>query len=677
MSRIKSKEKGAILDRQEENAPSDEASSAISILPQKSLENQGNEDVMSENVMENTDVAILEEDDSGSVGGTGYDGGTEQEEYIEYDYDQIPEEEPPENLQQVTATTVAQAISTKTYKDNVRSIILSIVDEYIKNNGPFTVHDLLTNGAAISDDCLTEIQKELSTQNEKRKNSREKAYVIPTYLPPSAVIRFIMSTGAVRALKMGMGGCHYRIIVKHYNPDGSFSGIWELIPELNKQNDYGNLNSLVNELIGPDAPVSTINQTVNAIRSEMTNESKNKGYIVEPGWDPDLVPFYNGVFNGRERTFMEYTDPAYEATYGQYIWMNKMDTSFKWNAVPLADFDPIAFIRSLFDDSPEGEASFKIVLIFGQFMLRRYPGLEGYLMNFINKSGTADGKNGKTSLADMMLGIIEHGTVSSYNFRKDRKIFFQNGKKVERLAIDKWGKDFELASNIMCAFILASDETSGKKPVEETGFLKNNSRHQVISLRPMFHPSFTYIFNGTLLHLQNEETMLGTKDGASFTHRIDLAFEKDFSKEKGDPRIKTYYTVCEETWEYLAYYLMTQVEWYEDYSKELLKLVEHNTTDVMEANIPAFTFFNEVMDGLRECAVVPTPVLYELYRNWVADNGWNRSRARRAREPLTVTEIKVQNKKQGAGATEDVLPPSCLPFSCPAISINYLCSDVE
>ena len=597
MLNLNENEKGAVI-LPDDSAPNavEDSTPHMSIVPQESIENQDVADNMSNNTTENADATGM------PAGGT--DTGK------------------PNVTVNVVPMPAPQA-KPKNYEANVREMTNYIVDDYIRKNGPFTVQQLLADGAKISDDLLSVIQNELCTRNGlvRATDKTAKLYPVPNMLPPSVAVKLILSTGAVRVMKLNAD--HYRIIVKHYNEDGSFSGIWELIPDINKEGFYGVLNTFVNELIGGDAPMHVMAQTVNALRSELTNDQKNKNFLVEVGWDPDLVPFYNGVYNGREKTFMEYTDPMYESTYGHIYWLNKMDTCFRWFPAPLADFDPVTFIRSLFEDTPEGNASYQLVMIFAQFMLRRYLGLEGYLMNFINKSGVADGKNGKSTLADMLVGMISHSANEAYSRRKDKKVFFQNGHKVEKVPIDKWGKEFQLASNIMCAWILFSDEVSGKKVVEETGFLKNICRHQSVQLRPMFHEPFSYVFDGTLLHLQNEETMLATKDGASFTHRIDLAFEKDFSGAKGDPRIKTYFTACEETWEYLASYLMTQMEWYEDYPKELLALVEHNTEDIREANIPALQFLNEVMDGLKECATIPTPVLFELYRNWAVDNGFD------------------------------------------------------
>lgn len=590
------KENGAPI-LPDENAPIavNDSTFDVSILSQKALDNQGSTGENSNNAMENTDAG------NGSAGtaGSGVNGNKGN-----------------------TVAAAPQKQAAPYYQGNVRTIIKRLTEIYLKHihKGQITILGILTKGMQISDDLLTTIQDRLNDVN-KRKGKGEKKLTIPSTLPPSVAVSIIMQTDAVRVLKLNAD--NYRIIIKHYNEDGSFSGIWELLPEYNKEGNYGILNSLVNELIGGDAPPHVMAQAVNALRSEMLNRQKNGNYVVEPGWDPDLVPFYNGVYNGRDKTFMEYNDPAYEATYGHMYWLNKMDTNFTWTPSRLPEFDPIDFICSLFDDTQEGRASFQLVLIFAQFMLRRYLGLEGNLMNFINKSGIADGKNGKSTLADMLVGIISHSANEAYSRRKDRKLFFENGHKVEKIPIDKWGKDYQIANNIVCAWILFSDEISGKKAVEETGFLKNISRHQAVQLRPMYHEPFSYVFNGTLLHLQNESTQLATKDGASFTHRIDIAFEKDFSGAQGDPKIKTFFTACEETWEYLSNYLMTQVEWYEDYPKELLNVVAHNTEDVREANVPALSFLNEVMDGLRECKFIPTPVLYELYRNWAGDTGYS------------------------------------------------------
>ena len=326
----------------------------VSIVPQNSLKNQDNQAVSSGNCIENTDVGA--DNQTAVAAGSGSNGNTGN----------------------VVAAPQKQAAPF--YQENVRMIIKKSTETYIKHihNGPITVLDILTKGIKISDDLLTCIQDRLGMANLQLSKDKKK-YTIPSTLPPSVAVSIIMQTDAVRVLKLNAD--NYRIIIKHYNEDGSFSGIWELLPEYNKEGNYGILNSLMNELIGGDAPPHVMAQAVNALRSEMLNRQKNGNYVVEPGWDPDLVPFYNGVYNGRDKTFMEYNDPAYEATYGHMYWLNKMDTNFTWTPSRLPEFDPIEFIRSLFEDTMEHNLKFnrKLKKKFDQeYSKNEYPHYDNY-----------------------------------------------------------------------------------------------------------------------------------------------------------------------------------------------------------------------------------------------------------------------------------------------------------
>lgn len=327
---------------------------------------------------------------------------------------------------------------------------------------------------------------------------------------------------------------------------------------------------------------------------------------------PDtLIAWHNGIFNGEDHTFTAYDDPAFEERYGDLALLCKADTDYNPDAQCPAGFDPIAFIRELGGDGEKGRHSADVLLQAVQFAARGMKGQSGNIIFLNNVSERASGKNGKSTYMDLIANLLDHGLTNEW----------KPGRQVLRRSISDWGRKFQL-SGLREAMVLMSDEAEGKNMIAATGVLKNLARGQAITVEDKFEHPYDYAFPGLIIHAQNEHVMLATKDDASFTHRIDISMERDFSGPNGDPDIKSRWVKDREVLEYLAKYIC-DMPFVDDYDPEDLEALQENTEDVKRANIPSMDFFEEVLlgDGFR-AKLVPARLLKVLYDNYCDVNGF-------------------------------------------------------
>lgn len=516
-------------------------------------------------------------------------------------------------------TAPAPAGNTGGQVPSLEEAIAAALDRYFERHR-VTLPELLDRNTAwrISGEMMVQIRLRIEAENSQLmaddRKVGNKGYPVPTKLPAAAAVRAILETGDVALLKM-KGNKRGIPIVKRYDENG-FSGIWEMITD--RKDESTALRAVVYNLLGTGAPRNDVENVISSLYAIFGNPKTAGKYVRRDGWRHTLIPFFNGVYDGKDHSFTPWNAPEYEEKYGSITFTNKIDTRYNEGAQCPAYFDPIAFINSLFDDTPRGRASARIVIQMIQFALRRWNGEEGWLVFLNNVLERAAGHNGKSTLEQLIAFLIEHNSVEAYGQRTDARDYPGNGRKVIVAPIDLWGKDFMLADDIRGAWLLLSDEISGANFIDKTGFLKNLARRQANLYNNKHEKPFPYVFPGVAIHAQNEYVILATKDDASFTHRIDLTFDRDFTN--GNKKIKNEYIVDEAVAEYLVR-VLCDMEFVDDYDPADLAEISGNTEDVRRANIPAFRFFDEVLQDGFDLPILPAKVLYALYLNWCTFEG--------------------------------------------------------
>jgi hypothetical protein len=108
-----------------------------------------------------------------------------------------------------------------------------------------------------------------------------------------------------------------------------------------------------------------------------------------------------------------------------------------------------------------------------------------------------------------------------------------------------------------------------------------------------------------------------------FTHQKAVMMDKDFNEDHGgkpDKLIKTKYIAEEETWEWMAHYVATEVAWLEDFPKDDTGTMKANIEHTKKENINSFQALDDIMPGLAMCPRIPTEYVYDLYRGWCEQN---------------------------------------------------------
>ncbi len=251
-------------------------------------------------------------------------------------------------------------------------------------------------------------------------------------LPKDLIVDMLLSTGELRILKSG-GSSDERLIVRHYDK-GIRTGIWEIINITSLDKNYGTIGSVIANL-GGNVSAGTKQEILLSLRDRLKNATGGPSKILFDGFDNRLVPCRNGVYDGRDHTFTEYTDPVFLGKYGEIPFTYKLDTNYNPDAllnVP-AKWDPVLGLAQLFagntpraqelagemramvmnqanaragtaaraviTDRSIGACSLRILLYMYQLAVRNYSGREGNIVFFDNIAGQAAGHNGKSTAA--------------------------------------------------------------------------------------------------------------------------------------------------------------------------------------------------------------------------------------------------------------------------------------
>lgn len=470
-------------------------------------------------------------------------------------------------------------------------------------------------------------------------------------VPKELIVEMLLATGEIRILKSG-GASDERLIVRHYYK-GVRTGIWEIVNITSPDKNFGTLGSIITNLGGVVSP-GMRQQILLSLRNRLRNTTNGPSRTLLEGFDNRLVPCRNGVFDGRDYTFIEYTDPAFLEKYGEIPFTYKLDTNYNPDAlrnIP-AKWDPVLGLAELFAgktpraqkladdframvmnqaDARAGTAakaaitdrsieacSLRVLLDMYQLAVRNYSGREGNILFFDNLAGQAAGHNGKSTASDLIKFIIEHSSNPEYAMRTSQPVFhdFANGRRILGVPIDKWGADFAMGEDIRSALLICSDELAEAGKIPHPGAVKNFARRQIVRHNAKYKPQFDFAFRGVLLHMQNGASTFEAKDAAMFEHSIHLRFEQDFSRQGGnmDSKIKTDYIVDEDIAEYMLA-LVLSMDFIDDYDPEDLNVLEVNKDAVIYENKPVYRFLERYFDEvpLHRHSV---ELMMQLFENW-------------------------------------------------------------
>ena len=482
---------------------------------------------------------------------------------------------------------------------------------YIESQGHVMgLMELREKKFSIMGEILKMIDQAVAQHNKENKACK---WTSPKTLPATVVAKLIIASDEVYLIQLSNISTMTKMAVTDYNPDGTRSGI-SLLDMNDKQRVGGPVRAEIRSLMGAEAS----DKAVESCRSAIKEWLEKYGEIYPEGWNKDFIVLNNGVYNGLTKEFTAYTDPDYMEKYGKYKFLSKMDTD--WN--PLAKepdyFKVLEFLRSVMPDGEKGDAQFKQLRHMIQFLFRRYPGKTGWMVEFLNDLGRSVGRGGKSTLWEFILGAIEHFACDSY--RGTKFTGHTNGAKVIKAVINDWNGKHELAHSIIGAYAVYSDER--RCGAIDQDAVKHFARNQSHTFEPKFEAPFSYVMHGTAGLSDNGAPMYMDKSDAMYAHQKIFMTDKHFDPQKGtgDPNVKTKYICEEETWEWLVYYIATEVEWLEDYPEDETGTMDENVRHLKEANVPTFGILDDVMAGLKMCPRVPGEWVHHLYRNACEDN---------------------------------------------------------
>lgn len=497
-----------------------------------------------------------------------------------------------------------------------RSIIIDVTDSFISAHMQnTTLADLLNSDVASSYASLLmqDLRDAFAIYNSVIPRGEPKL-ICPRFLPAHAVVKILAATHDIKVLVMGDSKS---LVTRQYYSDGKPQGVWRIVDDHDQQNTE--IKTAIYNLVGLQLKKSDVPNITAALWAFLESYDNSSIYVTSSNYPNYLIPCRNGIYNMMDHTFSDWGSPVCESRYGDICFTHVLDTRYVPHAPCPSNFDPFRFICSLFDtNTPIGQASAHIVKDSIQFAFRNWSGGEGYTLYGNNVADRAAGHNGKTTLLEMIEFVIQHTALPQWKGNAI-DLPFSNGPKILKAPIDKWGNEFSLGGSIRSAVMLVSDESERGKYIENTGVLKLLARRQPVLYNIKYKQPFSYAMPGVKWHLQNEVTKYGTKDLATFSHNIYLAFDQDFGTQC-NPAIKEQYICQEDVAEYLLSVTL-ESELIDDYNPVDIAALTPNIDIIVESNMQVFQFMDEFMRDL----VVPaysSSLLYAAYHTWARKNGF-------------------------------------------------------
>ena len=470
---------------------------------------------------------------------------------------------------------------------------------------------------------------------------RKKQGLPPIKTNTSETLLILASMIICRASDIGVmySGNVPHIVTRIYETDGSFSGVWQVLPNNSKAGDASSpLISMIYNLIYTNPKASLAKDIDAAVRAEIFNRANTEKYARPNAINNNLIFANNGVIDLTDnKTFTPYTSEEYMTKYDPYYTpLRKLDTNFVPTAVPPPYFDPMAFINSLFvrntpADIKIADTSVRILLYAMQFTIRGFSGLTS---NGIFLKNTADaltsddrsglrgaGKNGKSTFMELLCNLISHDSDAYLrNNPPELNVGGTGGNRIMRVDAGALDKSFSLNPDDMrLAYLMVSDDPDTGKAWGGSEYLKNILRGQPVRAERKFCDSEALPLRGTLFVATNGETNFASKDTATTTHQIHLNFTKRFNGADCDPNIKNVYIAKKDVLECLLK-MLVDLPYADDFAPEDLAALGSNIKALRLYNSPTQAFFEEIF---REIPYgrIPTDYIYEMYKAFCEKNG--------------------------------------------------------
>ena len=505
------------------------------------------------------------------------------------------------------------------------SLLRDIVDLYVADK-KFTLPELMdksTNAAyKVHDEIYANFNSTRAALNSQMADAKAKISTL-TKLPGYVAAKVVLATGDVRVLKTGSDG--HKMIIKRYfknartNGQYKWAGSWQVVNE----NDDTNPILKVFRMICPSASSQDKTAFLSALRDADSTIATS---------DPMLVFFRNGVWNYRNKTFVEYDDPNYDKFYPTEVTLRKLpvyhpygkgavlkvkpdgtiDEPNLYNKDDGTYWRPSQMLEDPFDMNTEtGKASNLIIWQAMQFLIRHMNGEPGLYHFWINANGL--GRNGKSTIWEMMKRLIEKVIE-----RLDEDLD-DNGSAVIPLSVERLADDYILAQNILTAYAIVGEESNGSVTyIDRADIAKMLARKQELTFRIIREAPFKFTFDGFLLQHSNKAPVFNEKNDSVISHVVVIPFEKCLGLER--PYIKSDYVKREEVAEWLVYQLTVVMPCYEEYDKHALAVLEPYKREMLKKSMSTFQFCDEVLDYIP-MDVMPCDFLYSLYQRWCEKKG--------------------------------------------------------
>lgn len=529
----------------------------------------------------------------------------------------------------IDMTTQATATSQQSRRcESATDMIADIIADALESAlAGLTLPDLLNTTKCRDIRDLLFAQISLRFQMENKLRGPGDKFKKPDDLPAWAVARIVLSTGDVRVL-IDDSGVGEMLAIKNYYANAStgyrqtWAGDWAIIDP----KDASGLVFKVLRTLCPSARRSDRADFIDALTDAP------RAYITP---DPNLIYFRNGVWDCTNRTFTAYTDPAYDATYGDKVTLAKLPICFAGgpnspvqlnpdgslpdlvlhNDKDGTDWRPLNPFTDPFDMNTDlGKACNKLLLQTAQFVLRRYNGRFGFYQFWINAN--ARGRNGKGVLSDLLSAMIT----------RPRKPGDDDLRAVDRVAVcgvEEIGAPYILSRSIRTAYMILGEESesnSGRAYITDTATFKLLSRGQAVTYRNIYEAPFNFAYKGVSIQQSNGAPIFTEKNESVISHIFCVPFVHCFDDESR-AYIKTDYVKREEVATWLAYYVTAVLPTYEDYDQEAVTVLKPYREDVLAGSMNTVAFMDECL-AVCPMDTMPAEMLYSFYTRWAEQNGY-------------------------------------------------------
>ena len=369
-----------------------------------------------------------------------------------------------------------------------------------------------------------------------------------------------------------------------------------------------------------DVSNSRVNDAVSSLaaRAETVNECDILNF------DDHLVFCNNGVYDEHRRAkglepFTAYTDPSYDALYGDVIRLMKLETDYNPNAQNVVihndddgtDWDLLSHIREPFSNDIEAKAW----ALFQHFAIRRkFPGRSVNLVNAKeSESGGTSGGNGKGGLINLLAHMIGDDQVFS--------------KPIEDIQ-----KDFALETLIYCYVWLCNESgatTNSGRAIADISIYKMLCREEVIPITRKHKPSISFVYHGAMAHASNGIIKFAEQDESSFRKILYLRCDKEFAALGRDYIVEDYIK-RREVHEFLLKYLL-DMPFIDRFPKDMCDALEGTKNEIKAEMNMVFAFLEEVTNEMTSDnrpyflpgVIVPFAMLYTMFKAWEKDNDFH------------------------------------------------------